>query len=190
MYACELPEDEPRGYLKIKQRPVQKDGAWFLGEEIVGDYGMPSEIRQYQWLITYNDTLPFSYVSRKEYLLLQMKRLEQDLKDNPGEKDYTNVYIKNIEAYLKNDEAVLIQPAICMWNDEERFEKFVEEGTKGSFIAIKPNLKYYHKNLPKSSPQLFFISYKISRGDPVFADNIEAIKKAVDFDKLKAMLGK
>ena len=77
-----------------------------------------------------------------------------------------------------------------MWNDEERFEKFVEEGAKGSFIAIKPNLDYYRKKLPKSSPQFFSVVYKISKDDTVFEDNMEAIKKAVDFATLKNMLGK
>ena len=70
------------------------------------------------------------------------------------------------------------------------FEKFVSEGAPGSFIAVKPNLNYYRKNLPKSSPQFFTVVYKIAHGDPVFEENIEAIKKAVDFAKLRSMLGK
>ncbi|KIC94181.1 hypothetical protein [Flavihumibacter solisilvae] len=82
------------------------------------------------------------------------------------------------------------KPAICSWNEEERFEKFVEEGARGSFIAVKPNLAYFRKNLPMSSPQFFTVVYKIAHGDPVFEENIEAIKKSVDFATLKNMLGK
>jgi hypothetical protein len=189
LYAADLGDDF-RGYLKLKQQPVKKDGAWYLGEEVVGDYGTTSEIKEYRWLITYNDTLPFYYVSRKEYLLLQKKRLEKALIDNPGEKVYHNKYLSNISEYLKNSETELNKPAICMWNEEERFEKFVEEGTKGSFIAIKPNFEYYHKKLPKSSPQFFTVVYKIAKGDPVFEDNYAAIKNVIDFAKLKNMLGK
>ena len=77
-----------------------------------------------------------------------------------------------------------------MWNDEERFEGFVEEGKSGSFIAVKPNLSYFKKNLPKSSPQFFTVIYKIEHGDRVFEANIAAIKEAVDFAKLREMLGK
>ena len=77
-----------------------------------------------------------------------------------------------------------------MWNDEERFEGFVEEGKLGSFIAVKPNLAYYKKNLPRSSPQFFTVIYTLSQGDPVFETNIAAIKEAVDFTKLRSMLGK
>jgi len=184
------PVDDLRGYLKLKVKPVKKDGWYFMGEEIVGDYGTASEIKEYRWLITYNDTLPFSYLSRKEYLLIQKKRLEQAIKDSPGEKTYFDGFLKNINDYLAKPESELSKAAICMWNDEERFEKFVEEGTKGSFFAVKTNLDYYHKKLPRSTPQFFTVVYKISKGDPVFEENMEAIKKAVDFAALKNMLGK
>jgi hypothetical protein len=188
LYPADLPADEFRGYLKLKQRPQKKDGYYFMGEEVVGDRA--DKIKEYCWLITYNDTLPFSYLSRKEYLLLTKKRLEKSIQEIPSEKEYTNVYLNNVNEYLKKTEAELNQPAICMWNDEERFEKFVEEGTLGSFIAIKPNLAYYRKKLPMSSPQFFNVVYKIAHGNPVFEENMEAIIKAVDFAKLKNMLGK
>lgn len=186
LYAAD-PVDDFRGYLKMKTRPVKKDGYYFMGEEKV-NYNDP--IYEYRWLITYNDTLPFSYLTRKEYLLIQKKRLEKTIKESPGEKSYFEKFIKNINDYLIKSETELSKPAVCMWNDEERFEKFVEEGTKGSFIAIKTNLDYYHKKLPRSSPQFFSVVYKISKGDAVFEENIEAIKKAVDFAMLKNMLGK
>lgn len=187
LYAANLPSDDFRGYLKLKTRPVLKSGYYFMGEEKV-NYNSP--IYEYRWLITYHDSLPFSYLSRKEYLLIQKKRVEKDIKDSPGEKNYLEKYLKNIDEYLNKSEGDLNKPAICNWNEEQRFEKFVEEGTKGSFIAVKPNLDYYHKKLPKSSPQFFTVIYKVSKDDVVFENNIEAIKKAVDFAKLKTMLGK
>jgi len=145
---------------------------------------------EYRWLITYNDTLPFSYLSRKEYLHIQQKRLEKSIKESPGEKEYFQKIIDNISEYLSKSDSELSQPAICMWNDEERFNGFVEEGTKGSFIAVKPNLEYYSKKLPKSSPQFFTVVYTLTQNDPVFEENIAAIKEVVDFAKLKNMLGK
>lgn len=190
LYATNLAADDFRGYLKLKERPVLKDGYYFMGEEVVGDYGTASEIKEYRWLITYNDTLPFSYLTRKEYLLIQKKRLEKDIKDSPGEKTYLDKYLKNINDYLSKPESELNNAAVCMWNEEQRFEKFVEEGTRGSFIAVKPNINYYHKKLSMSSPQFFTVVYKVSHGDPVFEDNIANIKKAVDFSGLRNMLGK
>jgi hypothetical protein len=188
LYAATVP-DEERGYLKLKQRPQKKDGVWYFGDEENGT-GAPQETTEYTWLITYNDSLPFYYVSRKEYLQILLKRLDKSIAESPGEKEYFNTFIKKANEYLKNPETELSQPAICMWNEEERFEKFVAEGTKGSFIAIKPNLNYYHKKLPKSSPQFFTAKYMVSVGEPVFDENIAAIKSAVDFSKLKNMLGK
>lgn len=190
LYAANLPTDDLRGYLKLKQRPKQKDGYYFLGEEVVGDGHLENKIKEYRWLITYSDTLPFIYVTRKEYLMIQKKRLEKIIQDSPGEKEYIDKFLNNIAGYLKQPEVELAKTAICMWNEEEMFEKFVEEGTPGSFMAVKPNLAYYRKNLPKSSPQFFTVVYKIAHGDPVFEENMANIKKAIDFAKLKSMLGK
>jgi hypothetical protein len=188
LYAATVPAEE-RGYLKLKQRPQKKDSVWFWGEEESGA-GATQETAEYTWLITYSDSLPFYFVSRKEYLQILLKRLDKSIKESPGEKEYYTTFIKKIDEYLKRSETELSQPAICMWNDEERFTGFVEEGTKGSFIAIKPNLVYYHKKLPKSAPQFFTAKYKVSTGEKVFDENIANIKKAVDFVKLKSMLGK
>ncbi|MEO6355518.1 MAG: hypothetical protein ABIU77_18590, partial [Ferruginibacter sp.] len=80
--------------------------------------------------------------------------------------------------------------AICMWNDEEKFTGFVNEGTKGSFFAVKPNSNYYDKKLSRSAPQFFSVVYRISHGDPVFEYNITAIQKAINFSTLRNMLGK
>jgi len=187
LYAANIPPDDFRGYLKLEVRPVKKDGYYFLSNEKVDP---KQEIVEYRWLITYNDTLPFTYLSRKEYLLIQKKRLEKSTKESPSSEKYTQKYFDRINEYLSRPESELSQDAICMWNDEERFEGFVEEGTRGSFIAVKPNLAYYKKNLPKSSPQFFTVVYKIAQGDPVFDANIAAIKEAVDFTKLRGMLGK
>jgi len=190
LYAANIPDDDFRGYFKLEKRPEKNHGYYFLGEKVVGDSHLENKIIESRWLITYNDTLPFTYVSRKEYLLIQQKRLEKTIRESPGEKAYSQKYLDKISEYLKKPENELSQPAICMWNDEERFEGFVEEGTRGSFIAVKPNLAYYHRNLPKSTPQFFTVIYKLGQGDPVFEANISAIKEAVDFAALRGMLGK
>jgi hypothetical protein len=187
LYAVNLPADHFRGYLLLEERPLKKNGFYLLSKEKVDP---KKEIVEYRWLITYNDTLPFTYVSRKEYLLIQKKRLEKSVKESPGSEKYAQKYFDRINEFLSRPEDELNQDAICMWNDEERFEGFVKEGTSGSFIAVKPNLSYFKKNLPKSSPQFFTVVYKLSQGEPVFEANIAAIKEAVDFAKLRSKLGK
>ena len=190
LFAATITPDDSRGYLKLKQRPQKKDGHFYLGEEVVGDSQEENKIMEYRWLITYNDTLPFSYLTRREYLQIQQKRLEKSIKESPGEKAYYQKFIDNISEYLTKPEDELNQTAICMSNDEERFAGFVDEGTRGSFIAVKPNMAYYRKKRPNSSPQFFTVIYKISQGDPVFEANIAAIKEAIDFTALKNMLEK
>ncbi|MBK9569141.1 MAG: hypothetical protein IPO53_03960 [Chitinophagaceae bacterium] len=185
LYAADMGDDF-RGYLKLTKRPEKREGFYFMGEEKAYD----EPLYEYRWLITYNDTLPFSYLTRKEYLVIQKNRLDKSLKENPSSKVYLDKYYKNISDFLTKSETELEKTAVCMWNDEERFERFVDEGTKGSFIAIKSNLDYYHKKLPKSSPQFFTVVYKISKDGAVFDTNMEAIIKAVDFSTLKNMLGK
>lgn len=189
LYAANMETDDFRGYLKLEQRPVKKDGVWYLGEKVIGDYGLPGEIKEYRWLITYGDTLPFSFITRKEFLLIQKKRLEKTIKQQSNS-TYYNTFLKNINDQLLTGEEELSKPAISRWNDEERFTGFVAEGSQNSFFAVKPNLLYYRKFLPKSSPQFFMVVYKISKGDPVFTENYKAIKNAIDFSVLKNMLGK
>ncbi len=179
--------DDFRGYYKLVDRPVKKDGYYFFGKDKVDP---EQDIIEYRWLITYNDALPFSYLNRREYLQIQKKRLEKSIKESPGEKEYFQKFFDNISEYLTKPDSELSQTAICMSNDEERFTGFVEEGTKGSFIAVKPNLEYYNKKLPMSSPQFFTVIYKLSQREPVFEENIVAIKEATNFAALKNMLEK
>ncbi|MEI8205051.1 MAG: hypothetical protein WCH34_18680 [Bacteroidota bacterium] len=190
LFAATTQADDYRGYLKLKQRPQKKDGYFYMGEEIVGDSQEENKTVEYRWLITYGDTLPFSYINRREYLQIQQKRLEKSIKESPGQKGYFQKYLDNISDYLTKPDSELSKDAIGMWNDEERFNGFVNEGTKGSFIAVKPNTEYYNKKLPKSSSQFFTVIYKLTQNDPVFEANISAIKEALDFAKLKNMLGK
>jgi hypothetical protein len=190
LYAAEIPDDDMRGYLKLKVKPQKKDGYYFMGEEVVGNSDSENKTVEYRWLITYDDKLPFFYLSRKEYLLIQKKRLEKTIQDNGGTSDYYNKFMININKELLKPESELSQPAICMWNDEERFTGFVDEGTKGSFIAVKPNLDYYDKKLARSIPQFFTVVYTIAHGNQIYEENISAIQKAVDFSTLKSMLGK
>lgn len=181
-----LPVNGPRGYLGLKTMPIKKNGHYFMGEEIDID----RKVKSTNWLITYDDVLPFVYLTRKEYLLIQKKRIDQELKNNPGSKDYYIPFINNVDNFLKKSEAELSKIAIYNPQEEERFEGFMNEGDKYSLIAIKPNPAYYNKKLSMSSPQFFSVEYQVAYGSSNHVDNMEAITKAVDFDKLKSMLGK
>lgn len=185
-----LPVSGPRGYLGLKHMPVKKDGYYFMGEEVVEGRGSPSETTEYRWIITYDETLPFVYLTRKEFLLIQKKRLEQDLKDSPDDQAYLSEYLNAITAYLGKPTAELNKIAVYKGQEEQRFTGFAEEGSLGALIAIKPNPAYYRKNLPKSTPQYFSVVFRVSNLSPIYTDNMNALRKAVDFSVLKGMLGK
>jgi len=54
------------GYHYIRDMPVEKDGCWYFKERDEGFGYTPT--RLYSCLITYNNKLPFAYVTRKEFL--------------------------------------------------------------------------------------------------------------------------
>ena len=110
--------------------------------------------------------------------------------DDKDHKEFYSKYMNRINENLNQPENYLNEVAVCMWNDEERFEGFVEEGTKGSFIAIKPNLDYYNKKLGKSVPQFFLVTCRVATSIDTEVENMNRIREAVDIAQLKGMLGK
>jgi len=190
VYTADLTDDDSRGYLKMSKRPEMQNGYYTWREEIAGDGRPKNSLITDKWLITYDEKLPFKDVSRKEYLLLIKKKLEKTIIDDNDHKGYYSQYMNRINENLNQPEDFLNEVAVCMWNDEERFEGFVEEGTKGSFIAIKPNLDYYNKKLGKSVPQFFLVTYRVATSIDTEVENMNRIREAVDFAELRKMLGK
>jgi len=190
LFPADLPDDDSRGYLKLEERPQLKDGFYFMGEANVAESWTEHPVKEYRWLVTYDEKLPFKYVSRREYLEIMKKKLAITIKNDGGPSEYYSKFLSNIDEAMSQPEAELNKAAICMWNDEERFTGFVEEGTKGSFIAVKPDLSYFNKKIPRSSPQFFSVVYKIAKNHQVFEENIAAIQNAIDLKALRAMLGK
>lgn len=188
--ASDISNNSFRGYLLMKHRPKSVGGFYFLGDEFSGD--SRKKQKEYTWLITYDNNLPFSYLSQKEYLLLTKDRLQKSIVENGNSSGFYNEYVNRVNENLKRPDTELSQPAIINWQDEERFTGFLQEGDRGSYFAIKHNPAYYRKGLPKSAPQFFTVVYSVWEGDevPVYADNINSIKKAVDFSALRNLLGK
>lgn len=188
--AADTTDNSFRGYLLLPILPKRVDGFYYLGDNPSGS-ARPQQ-KEYSWLITYDDALPFSVLTRREYLLLTRARLEKLIKENGNSTGFYNEYVSRVDDYLKKSEAELSQPAIVNRTDEERFTGFFKEGERSAFYAVKHNPAYYKKGLPKSAPQFFTVVYSVYEGDevPVYTDNINAVKKAVDFKVLRNMLGK
>jgi hypothetical protein len=190
LYAAELDAEDSRGYLLLDRKPERKNGAWFLGDVVVGDRWTDHEIHEYRWLITYSDTLPFTILTRREYLHAVKKRIDREVQRAPDRSDEYRVYLQRVNEYLGHDAGDLAQPAYVRINDEERFNGFLDEAEGRGYYPVVPNMAYYRKKLPASTPQFFSVVYKISKGDPVFESNIANLQKAIDFENLRRLLGK
>ena len=188
--AADTTDNTFRGYLFMRNMPRKVDGIYYLGENPSGN--APPEQKEYTWLITYGDELPFTPLTRKEYLLLTKQRLEKSIRENGDSSGFLNQYVSRVNEGLRQSEAELSLPAIVNRADEERFTGFLKEGTRGAFYAIRHNSAYYRKGLPRSAAQFFTVVYSVYEGDqvPVYQRNIEAVKKTLDLAALRSMLGK
>lgn len=182
LYAAPLPADHFRGYLRLFKKPELKDGAIYMGTE-TSDNG---NIKEENWLVTRGDSLPFRYLSRKEFLLLIKTRLENKIQSGES----LHKYLDKVKEQLQQPEKDLSQRAVCNWNDEERFTGFLKEGERSAFYPVVPDLIYYKKGLSKSAAQFISVKYKYSVGNKVFDKNIEGLRKALSFEYLRSLLAK
>ena len=67
---------------------------------------------------------------------------------------------------------------------------FTDDNDPFGEILIKPNPGYFNKKLPRSTPQFFWVYVTWDHNLPILSKFREDIMKAVDFTKLKSMLGK
>ena len=186
--ATDTSDNTFRGYMFMRTMPKKVDGFYYLGDNPAGN--APRNQKEYTWLITYGDELPFTTLTRKEFLLITKARLEKTKSENGSSGGFYDQYLSRVNEYLKKGEAELNRPAIINRMDEERFTGFLEEGAPGAYYAIRHNPAYYRKGLPKSAAQFYTVVYSVYEGDPVYPDNIAAVKKALDLNLLKGMLAK
>src|ERR1035437_9705029 len=72
----EMPDENNapgEGFYSMKKMPVEKEGNYYF-EQVAG-LGLGVTGKSRTWLITYDKTLPFSYVTKKEFLEKQKKLL-------------------------------------------------------------------------------------------------------------------
>jgi len=108
-----------------------------------------------------------------------------------NEKNYKPEFDK-IETQLKMSAEELNQQAIVRLDPNANLSSYLFTDDNDPFreVLIKPNPGYFNKNLPKSSPQFFWIDIVWNHNEPIATKFREEIMKAVDFAALKNMLGK
>ena len=201
LYPAELPDDHDEGYITIVKWPEKKDGyfLWLIFEPHGRNDG-----KQYQYLITYDDKLPFRALTQSEYAKIKIPLLKKYLdyleKDSreEGHEASKEFYIRK---FSELNEALAIlgttltessdKPAIRdAGESSNEFLGFKNESDENIEYLIVPDPGYFNKNLPKWVPQYFCIQINYTVTDEVYKSNIEAFDKNLDFAYLKSLLGK
>lgn len=146
------------GFNVMADMPVEKDGYWFFKETDVSlGFGMTGKSNM--WLVTYNGKLPYSYVTKKEFLekrkrnLTSIMEMEQGsfkdvLKNNEIAKKYKETEYKNdpdkLQRYMKMEYLSI----------KERYEKelaSIEKRYKAAFAKIETLLSLPASELNQSA---------------------------------------
>jgi len=226
------------GFNVLTQMPKSKDGYYYF-DELDIPLGMSLRGKSNMWLITYDGKLPWTYVTKKEFLEKRRRNLftqmetdasgikdvlnnleiekgfkEKEYKDDaekmqkymkmdylPGKERYTKFLteleskykpaFKKIDEQLKKPASELNESAMVKMDPHDELSYlFTTVDDPIAKILIKPNPAYFNKKLPRSVPQFFSIYMRGNHNDPVVANFMSDIMKAVDFTVLKNMLGK
>ncbi|GAB3907830.1 hypothetical protein GCM10028803_42300 [Larkinella knui] len=197
------------GFRSMRKMPVDKGGIYYFVEETGLGFGVRG--MQYTWLITYEDKLPFLYVSKKEFLEKKRAKLtagkeqeintikstyttrpkaEQDAMLQKSVKGFEAALAK-VEAYLKLPDDELTKPAVVKQDPNDFLSHlFTTPDDRFANILIKPNPGYFNKKLPLSSPQFITVVLQGDEKNPILGKAMKDMQQGLDFGKLKAMLGK
>jgi hypothetical protein len=186
------------GFYSLKKMPVATDGNYYFEEK--ASLGMGETGKSRNWLITYDNKLPFSVVTKKEFLekqknmlILAMPKAIEGANASyktKTEQDYKKAIAK-IETLLKLPSADSDQPAIVK-QDPNDYLSFLFTTNDDAFakVLIKPNSGYFNSKIPRSSPQFFVVNLTGDEKEPVAAKVMSDVLKDLDFAALKGMLGK
>ena len=186
------------GYYSMKKMPVEKDGNYYFEQDAGLGLGISGKSRT--WLITYDNKLPFVYVTKKEFLekqknmlILAMPKAIESSRENlkaRTEQEYKYALAK-IETLMKMPSGELDLPAIVK-QDPKDYLSFLFTTNEDAFgkVLIKPNPGYFNSKLPRSTPQFFLVNITGDEKEPVSAKVMTDVIKDLDFTALRNMLGK
>jgi hypothetical protein len=186
------------GFYNIRKMPVEKDGSYYFEEDAGLGMGVTGKSRS--WLITYDKKLPFTYVTKKEFLEKQKNMLIRAMPKaiegsnanykSRTEQDYKKA-LEKIETLLKMPSGESDQPAIVK-QDTHDYLSFLFTTNDDPFakVLIKPNPGYFNNKLPRSSPQFIVVNVTGDEKEPVAAKVMTDVVKDLDFASLRNMLGK
>lgn len=196
------------GFRAISKIPVKKGNYYVYTEETGLGFGIRG--LQSTWLITYDNKLPFLWVSRKEFLERRKQKLtegraqeafqvkESYKTDEKIQKEKLalatkgyDIALAKVETDLKMSASELNEQAIVKQDPATVMSHlFTNANDPFAQILIKYNPDYFDKKLPRTSPQFFCIVLKGNDKDLILGNAMKELEKALDFDLLKALVGK
>ena len=203
-----IDEEDPETdvFATIKHKPVWNEkGYWTMTDTVYSG----RDITHFHYMVTKNRTLPFVYVTRKEYVeklrIYYGKLLRRELSsiENSDEKDtefgkssienYKSFYgnsIQNIDNFLNNesDEALNEPATVIGGGPSSEFVGF-PEGRYANWL-IKPNPDYYNPKAPKYTPHFIDVHFSIYEPQTACLNAKNDILNIIDFKALREIVDK
>jgi hypothetical protein len=180
-----LDDADKDSYGWIEKFPVFSNGSFYTTGVTSGGFG--KYVKEEKWLITYENKLPFLYVTRKEYLD-RLQYILKKLRDKENSKYYGDL-LKEAEKVAKSTKAEDWQkPAVVPRMGD--FKGFLQEGERFAVILVKEDPSYYNPKLSKAIPQLWLVNLNSDTTSAVLGQAGRGIARSLDFAALKNMLGK
>jgi len=182
----------------IESKPVKQNGIWVLKENFIGGFG--KSLYRYKWIFSYNDELPFRYVTQKEVLNRLVSYFEKKILYTKikMEIDYTTKMLGYATEYLANhSDQELNQPAIIRGGIISIFSQY-EDSRKAFYAETDPFTSwvvdnkpdYFKSSLPLHTPQLITVDFTVDERDEAVMNLMDKVIAALDPNTLKSMLGK
>lgn len=211
MYAADLPDDEKDRYFWVRSFPEkQSEGiyTWIILDE--NDRNQ----KEFIWLITKNDRLPFRPFTRREFIEHHLPKMELYLKElidlrsqfDPNEsennKEFYNNFSRSINEQQKaignfknlltdlNPEELEMPAVIDSGQGNEEFRGFKKPGEKFTLQLVAYDRSYFDASLPKWAPQFICITFTHDTKNPVYISNVNRLAEVLDLGFFKSLLEK
>lgn len=175
----------------IDAMPVKDRSVWLLK----GDYTTIKGYKNYIWIISYNNELPYHYVTQKELCTKLIAYYEKRIRYARIEIDieYNKKLIASAEDYLKKTpEAVLKRPAQVGGSMATIFYQYWDNvppfDPDGDYVIdISPN--YFKASLPMHTPQIITLNFIVHEKNELSMNTMYKMVEALNIENLKTMLG-
>jgi hypothetical protein len=166
-----------KSYMWIKARTATRDGYPYL------EYP-ESAWMNHIWLITRNGRLPYTPLTRKEYLAEARAEVDEHIRGTRGETTYYKQAISAMDREERISPADLAKPAIVS-ELPVNFRGF-SDGHPDAEMPVRWDPAYFERS--KYEPQFIVVRLRAERSDPKMVELIRQLMTNIDFHALERYL--